>query len=380
MRLLIVSQDYPPEIGGIQKYTYELSLRFEKLFEKISLIIPANKKSRKFDKTLNFKIHRIPGKNTFLPYTISLVYSKIAQKGEYDISFHSQWQTVASAIRSRKKGYPKKIYVAAHARELLFNPFEHGILEKRYQKYQLKLLHKVDHFFPVSDYTAGLLESKGIKRDKITVVRSGTDPYHFFPKDVTLLKQKLGLLNKKVLLTTTRLVKRKGVDSVIQALKQVVIRHPDVIYLIVGDGPEKENLRKLVSNSDLENYVTFYGEVSSNLNDYYNLCDVFVMTSKKLGPDVEGFGLVFLEAGACEKPVIGTHSGGIPDAISDGETGFLVKEGDINELAGAINKLLDDSELRTRLGKQGRKRILEEFNWDTTANTIFEKISELNKC
>ncbi len=213
----------------------------------------------------------------------------------------------------------------------------------------------------------------------MTVFNNGTDPNIFYPKDVRNLKQKLGLGKNKILLTITRLVRRKGIDRVIKALSNVVEKHPDLVYMIVGDGPEKEYLNGLVSQNKLEKYVYFRGKVPySELNDYYNLCDVFVMPSRTIEPDVEGFGIVFLEAGACSKPVIGTFSGGIPDAIAHGKTGLLVEETDINQLSEAILRLFDDEELAARLGKEGRKRILEKSNWDVIAEKMFLKISELN--
>ncbi len=160
MRLLFVSQDFPPDIGGIQTYTYELAVRFESMFEKFALIVPDHKRGNTIDDILDFKIHRIKGSNSMLPYTMSFVYSKIAKEGKFDISFHSQWQTIAPAIRSKTNGYPQKIYVAAHARELLFNPYGKGMLGRWFEKRRNKLLKKVDHFFPVSHYTAGPFRKK----------------------------------------------------------------------------------------------------------------------------------------------------------------------------------------------------------------------------
>lgn len=378
MQLLLVSQDFPPDVGGIQTYTYELAVRFESMFEKFSLIAPAHKQDHTIDKALNFKVHRIKGTNSMLPFSMSFVYKKIAKEGRFDVSFHSQWQTIASAVQARKNGYPRKIIVAAHARELLFNPYGSGKAGAWYERRRNKLLKQVDYFFPVSRYTAGILQRKGVSADKMTVFNNGTDPNFFFQKDVEQLKQKLGLKNKKILLTTTRLVKRKGVDRVIKALGKVVEKHPDLIYLIVGDGPEKENLRRLASRHQMENHIHFRGKVPYNeLNDYYNLCDIFVMPSRTIEPDVEGFGIVFLEAGACSKPVIGTYSGGIPDAVINGETGLLVDEADINQLSDAIIRILDDKDLAVRLGEGGRKRVLKEANWDVIAQKMVLKISEL---
>jgi phosphatidylinositol alpha-1,6-mannosyltransferase len=140
----------------------------------------------------------------------------------------------------------------------------------------------------------------------------------------------------------------------------------------VGDGEQLDDLRSLSEKLNLSDRVHFTGSIPhQKLNDYYNLADIFVMSSKTMKPDVEGFGIVFLEANACGKPVIGSRSGGIPSAIIDGETGFLVDESEPEQLANKIAYLLDHPELANQLGEQGRERILSEANWDNVAETMF---------
>jgi phosphatidylinositol alpha-1,6-mannosyltransferase len=254
------------------------------------------------------------------------------------------------------------IYLAAHARELLFNPFREGsVIGKGYSWYRKRILKYVDYFFPVSTYTADLLEEKGVDPYKIDVVINGTDPDLFYPKEEVDLRRELKLEGKKVLLTITRLVSRKGIDTVLASLPSVIEKYPDIIYLVVGDGDYKEALKDIVDRYNLGNYVRFTGKIPhKNLISYYNLCDVFVMPSKTELPDVEGFGLVFLEANACGKPVIGSKSGGIPSAIKHKETGLLVEEQNPEELKNAIFTLLDNPEFSKELGKKGRERVLEK--------------------
>lgn len=380
MRLILISQDFPPEIGGIQTYSYELAIRFSRKFDYFSVIAPLKRRCEVIDDQLDFTVDRINISNTLLPYGMYSIYPALVKEQSTELSFHSQWQTIPSAIWAKKYGFPKKIFVAAHARELLFNPYGDGLIGKWYVSHRRKVLHQVDHFFPVSHYTADLLHREGIPKARMTIIPNGTDPQNFRPVDVSDLKKRLGLQGKKILLTTTRLVSRKGIDTVIRSLETVKEKHPDIIYLVVGDGPEHDNLVDLVERYNLTDSVIFTGKIPyGELTEYYNLCDVFIMPSKTQVPDVEGFGIVFLEAGACSKPVIGSFSGGIPDAILNKKTGLLVEESNETQLAQAINSLLDNPEWAKKLGKQGRERILKEANWDAIANKMYQKIVELSE-
>jgi phosphatidylinositol alpha-1,6-mannosyltransferase len=140
---------------------------------------------------------------------------------------------------------------------------------------------------------------------------------------------------------------------------------------IVGDGPERTKLERLVADLGLEEKITFFGGLRGDaLHDRYRLCNVFVMPSKTMKDDVEGFGTVFLEAGLAGKPSVGTRSGGIPEAILDGETGILVEEGDVQELASAIKRILADANLGLRLGVGARTRVLSEFTWEKSADCL----------
>jgi phosphatidylinositol alpha-1,6-mannosyltransferase len=137
-----------------------------------------------------------------------------------------------------------------------------------------------------------------------------------------------------------------------------------VRLIIVGDGPERANLEGLAAELNLSERVKFAGAVpKEELPTYYAAADVFAMVPRS-GPDgVEGFGIVYLEANLLEKPVIGSRTGGVPDAIIDGKTGILVDAGDVNGLAEAIRTLNNQPALATSMGRRGRERVLEQFSW-----------------
>ncbi|HKJ31749.1 MAG TPA: glycosyltransferase family 4 protein [Balneolales bacterium] len=372
MRLLLISQDFPPDIGGIQTYCYELATRFTKYNEDFSVVVPNKKTADEIDIGLPYTVHRVKSSNAMLPYTAVPVIRSLTRKGKFDTTFHAQWQTVLGVLKSRENGDVKKIFAAAHGRELLFNPFRNdSYIGKKYVKYRRWLLSKVDHFFAVSHYTANLLIHEGVAKERISVMPNGTNPNEFYPTSVDKLRTDLHLDQQPIIMTITRLVPRKGVDIGIKAIKKVVQTHPEVQYMIVGDGEHMPELKSLVDELKLNKNVTFLGKVPHKyVNSYYNLGVIFIMTPRTEPLNIEGFGIVYLEANACGKPVIGSRSGGIPDAIVDGETGLLVNEENPDQLAAAIIKLLEDKKLANDMGERGRKRIINETNWDIIAEKI----------
>jgi phosphatidylinositol alpha-1,6-mannosyltransferase len=177
----------------------------------------------------------------------------------------------------------------------------------------------------------------------------------------------------QVILTVGNLVARKGHDTTICALPRLLQRVPDVTYLIVGDGPNLNQLETLATRLGVRNRVIFAGRMADEvLAEVYALCDVFVMSSRVNldEKDVEGFGIVFLEASACAKPVIGGRSGGVPEAIVDGVTGLLIDPNDPRQLSDTIALLLTDREFANRLGEQGRVRAVNDFSWRRVADKV----------
>lgn len=377
MRLALITQDFPPKVGGIQTYAMELAKRFNNNCEAFCVVAPNTEDASKTDATFPFFVKRITSTEPLLGWLSLPVLPGYLKSQNINTVFHAQWTSLPVSVFMKKLGIIQYIFVAVHGRELLFNPLgKNTLFGKVYARYRNRMLSYVDHFFPVSNYTASLLTERGIDPQKIEVVPNGTDPEHFYPMDDNL-REELGLQNKKILLTTTRLVSRKGVDTVIKALPEVIKEHPEVVYLVVGDGEFKPQLVELVEELRLQDYVRFEGKVPhEDLIKYYNTCDIFLMPSKTEIPDVEGFGLVFLEANACEKPVIGSKAGGIPDAVIHEQTGLLVEEQNPEELAQAVKRLLKNPEFARELGEKGRQRVLDVANWDRAASNILSKMGE----
>lgn len=227
-----------------------------------------------------------------------------------------------------------------------------------------------------SKFTAKLVKKAGVDPDRIEIVYPGCDVNFFRPlQPKENLRRKLlgNRYRNRVILTVGNLVARKGHDMVIRAIPKLRESVPDVTYLIIGDGPYRIHLEKIAMDIGVQDCIIFAGQVpDESLPDIYALSEVFVMPSREeLGKcDVEGFGLVFLEANACAKPVVGGRSGGIPEAIVDGVTGLLVNPHDPEDIANALKRLLIDRNFAIRLGQQGRDRAARDFNWAVIVDRV----------
>lgn len=382
MRLLLVTQDFPPNTGGIETYSMELAKRFVNFAEDFAVMAPSHQNASQIDDTLPFPVYRIPVKNSLLPLAAPFPVMYYMLEKRFDTALHAQWQTSGSSIFSKKMGYPKNIYVAAHARELLISPFngDSGWFSRKLHSRRKKMFAKIDGFFPVSNYTASLLHKEGIPKHKTHVVGNGTDPSVFKPIDTRDLAEELNVQNQKVILSICRLVPRKGLDLVIKAVAELVKKRKDIVYLIGGTGPDEKKLQSLVSEYELENHVRFLGRIPNHkMAAYYSLGDVFVMPARNEPPDVEGFGIVFLEANSCGTPVIGSKTGGIPDAVVHGETGFLIDNNNLEQLINYLEELLNNPELAHNMGAKGRERILEKATWDHVADSILSRMELINE-
>jgi phosphatidylinositol alpha-1,6-mannosyltransferase len=212
-----------------------------------------------------------------------------------------------------------------------------------------------DVWIAISKYTRGLLEAWGVPRGRVRIVHPAVKaPGRGAPESVLYdISRPEG--EPVRLLSVCRLVERKGVQDVLEAVKMLRKRGANVTYEVVGDGPYRSVLERKRHELGLEEVVVFRGRCGDAERDAaFRACDIFVLMPFEADDgDVEGFGIVFLEAGACGKPVIGSRSGGIPEAVADDETGLLVEPRSTFEIAEAVQRLSFDRDLRERLGQAG---------------------------
>ena len=208
----------------------------------------------------------------------------------------------------------------------------------------------------MSNFTKRLIKKQGIKNKKIFVIYPTLEEISSSPKYLKIEKY-------FTLLSVGRLIKRKGQDLVIKSLINLKKIIPELKYEIVGNGPEEIRLKNLVKGYNLEKIVNFNGEVNKKeLNRIYSNCNIFVLPTKFIKPnDIEGFGIVFIEANSFSKPVIGGKTGGVAEAIENGKSGFLINPNSKKELYDKIIQLYKNRKLLKKIGNYGKKRVINKF-------------------
>jgi phosphatidylinositol alpha-1,6-mannosyltransferase len=183
------------------------------------------------------------------------------------------------------------------------------------------------------------------------------------------------LINKKIIFSLGRLVKRKSFDNLILAFEKVQKKFPESELIIAGTGPEEIYLKDLAKNSFCSAKIIFLGEISEEEKQkWFKLCDLFALPVQEINGDIEGFGIVFLEAAIFNKPSVAGHVGGVSEAVVDGETGILVDGNNIDEISEAIMKLLEDDKLRQKMGEAAKRRAIDEFNIDIQISKLQKMI------
>lgn len=371
---LLLTYFFPPEPGGIQNYLYNLIKYLPK--DKVFVFTDTSSSFEEFDQKQPFKIFRQKIKSpwrylhlTFLPLLLKLL--KLIKKERIEILILGHF-FVPFAISALFLAKFKKIpfVISTHGLEIL--QAEKSFWQKRIL---FACLDRAKNIIVTSDFMRKRFEKNYPTLNlskKIIKITPGVDTNFFRPDlDVKNLRKELKLENKKIILTCGRIVRRKGYENVIKALRKISEEVRGVCYLIVGDGPYKKNLEVLVKSIDLPFRVMFCGEVSQpDLPYYYNLADFFVMPAIETKEDIEGFGLVYLEAAACAKPVIAARAFGAMEAVKDGQTGFLIDPKNISDLALKIKTLLQNEKLAKRMGLLGRKFVLENFLWKDKAKIL----------
>lgn len=371
MKSLLISKTYfPPQVGGI---SYLMASLAEALGpEQVCCLTGARAIVGNTQENFEPRVYRRP--STFAGMNVLQSLSLAATIAEILVRDRPQVVQLATVFEGYlglwlRKWLGLPFVLFAHGNEIM------SVAREDWAKPRLAL-RQANRVLAVSRYTASLVEQIGVSSERIEIVHPGCDADRFRPLPCRGdLKEKLlgGRSRGPLLLTVANLVARKGHDMVIRAMPLLRQRIQGVTYLIVGDGPHRQELQRLVDDTGVRECVVFAGEArAADLPDIYALGDVFVMPNReqKDACDVEGFGLVFLEANACGKPVIGGRSGGVVDAVVDGRTGLLVDPTNLEEVSAAIEKLLTNHELARLMGEQGRSRVVADFSWPGVASRV----------
>jgi len=242
--------------------------------------------------------------------------------------------------------------------------------------YVFFILRCADRIFPVSNTLKRHCITKWhIKPKKLEVIHNGIYIQQLPEEDeLNRFRSTLNIDNKKVIFSVSSLIKRKGQQHIIKALPAVVEEVPDAVFVLVGEGPYLTELEQLVRELNLESYVKIINRFAdrSELPMFFSICDVFTLVSV-----LESFGIVYIEALALGKPVIGSRGEGDEDFIVDGENGFLVDPNDTDGLARKIVTLLKDESLRESMGKKGQRAVMEGYLWKHSVQSLIRSYKEL---
>lgn len=348
MKLILATLEYPPQVGGVASFCAQLV----KALPKSTVSVVTNHHHE-----LLFRL--------FWPRWIKSIFTlrKILHQSQAQAILVAQVLPLgtAAACLSKFKGIP--VHILVHGLDVL-----QPQLRWR-KKIMLRwVLRSATSVIANSRYTASLVQQLGIGHEKISILPLGPhiQPSLLQTGDEHWLAS-LGIpADARVVFSAARLVKRKGIDQIIQILPNLRRQVEGDVYLVIaGRGPEEESLKQMAKTCQVQNKVIFTGQVSDQqLAQLFQRCDVFVLpTRPETDGDVEGFGIVFLEANVFGKPVVGGKTGGVPDAIVDGLNGYLVEPNNLNMLYKAVLKLLERSDIAGRLGQQGKKRVSEQFDW-----------------
>lgn len=228
-----------------------------------------------------------------------------------------------------------------------------------------------------SAFTRDLLQETADETYPIRLIHNGVNLARFSkPADASVIRSRFP--GKKLLVTVGGLKYRKGQDLVIRAMKLLHDRgRSDLVYLIVGDGPQRGDYEQLAREQGVTEQVIFVGSQEGDaLLRFFDAADIYVHTPRVFHLNFEGFGIVYLEAGARGKPVVAADAGGIRDAVIDGETGIIVPEEDVGAIADAVTRLLDDPDLAGRMGQAGR-RYAEQHDWSAIVDQFLPLYSEM---
>lgn len=374
-KTLFITNDFPPRPGGIQTFVYEIVARFNP--ESVVVLASDWANSNEFDTGLDYKVVRAKSK-VLLPTkkTLSLAAQLIAEHNIDQVVFGASAPLGLLAKPLRKLGI-KKIIAFTHGHEV-------GWAKTPLTKSLLRRIAKdVDSLTYLTAYTkAGIL--KGLPKNtesKMYQLLPGVDTQLFNPSNKVAgaqIRADLGFADRPTIVSVSRLMARKGHDQLIKAIPEISKSIPGVALVIVGDGKYRKSLQKLVRKLKLTNDVYFSGKVPyADLPNWYAIGDVFAMPcrTRMANWDVEGLGIVYLEASATGLPVVAGDSGGAPEAVIPGKTGYVVGGRDSKMLIKKLIALLSDENLRVELGQNGRDWVCKDWTWDQAYQEVQSLLS-----
>jgi len=361
MKLLCISRKYPPSVGGMQRMNYEVIQRL----------------ASKTDTTVIKWGHTQIFLPFFLLYSIFRSLLFLPKSRRPDVIYLGD-ALLAPLGLTLKLILRRPVAVTAHGRDLTF----------RFPLYRTKIsfsLKRLDRVIGVSRHTTELCRSMGVPPDKCVTINNGVNPEEHVPspEDISAAGERIKARgiepDRPIIMTVGRLVKRKGIAHFIEAVMTLLMQaHPKLLYIVVGEGKEKRAIEAAMRRAGAENNVLLAGRLPHHLvRGLMGISKIFVMPNIPVPGDVEGFGIAALEASCAGLPVVASGIEGIPDAVVEGENGFLVPADDSRRFVAAIEMLLRDERKRREVGECAKKFTAERYSWDKSARRYLEELQQL---
>ena len=368
-RTLIVTNDFPPRQGGIQSFVHELARRLDP--ERLTVYAPKWEGDAAFDAVQPFEVVRHPTSLMIGGPSVRRRAAELASSRQAEVVIFGASAPLGLITPVLRKAGVRRAIAITHGHEAGWAalPVARGLLRRIGQ--ETDVVTYLGDYFRVR--LAAALTPEAAAR--MTRLHPGVDAGTFRPdpRARAEIRERYGLGDRPVVVCVSRLVPRKGQDTLLRAWPAVLAAVPDAALLIVSGGPYAASLHRLAEQAGVASAVRFTGPVPQDeLPAHYAAGDVFAMPcrTRRGGLDVEGLGIVYLEASATGLPVVGGDSGGAPDAILEGETGYVVGGRDVGALSARLIALLTDPAGAKAMGDKGRAWVDRDWNWDLIASRL----------
>lgn len=363
-RTLLITNDFPPRDGGIESYLRDFCTQIpaESLTVLASTRVPGEE-TLLYDASLPYTVIRTRDRILLpLPH-VARQAAEVIREQNIDVVWFGAAAPMGLLARACRAAGAQRIISTTHGHEVGWSMFPGA------RRVLREIGHSSDVVTYISRYTRNRFAAAFGPGTAFERLPSGVDIDRFYPDRAagTRIRERHGLAeDTPVIVCISRLVERKGQDKLIEAMPHIVAAHPDARLLLVGVGPYRHRLVELAEKVGVADRVIFTGKVDfADLPAYYNSADVFAMPARTRGKglDVEGLGIVYLEAQACGVPVIAGDSGGAPETVIDGVTGVVVGGRDVGKLEVELVRLLGDRDAARKLGRAGREHVEAKWTW-----------------
>ncbi|UXA11397.1 glycosyltransferase family 4 protein [Mycobacterium sp. SMC-8] len=372
-RILLVTNDYPPRRGGIQAYLEALVGHIvESGGHRLTVYAPKWKGAEDYDAVAaatGYEVVRHPGTLMVPEPTVALRMRRLIQERDIDTVWFGAAAPLALLAPLARAAGAQRVIASTHGHEVGWSmlPLARTALRR--------IGNDTDVVTYISSYTRGRFASAFGPGAALELVPPGVDTDRFVPDEVARaeLRARYGLGTRPVVVCVSRLVPRKGQDMLIRALPAIRQRVPDAALVIVGGGPYRTALHRLAHTFGVAEHVVFTdGVPGDELPAHHAMADVFAMPCRTRGAglDVEGLGIVYLEASSTGVPVVAGRSGGAPETVVDGQTGVVVDGWDVGAIAAAVGDLLADPARAAAMGAAGRQWVVDNWRWTRQAERL----------